>query len=142
MKSKSLITGGLLVVTLALTGNAATAANIASHKRVVRHAPAAARMVPPSDPFIAGFGSFMQSMFGGQMPVRYARSQPYRSQASTESPTVDTSASDAQSSLDAQAQAQQALNDENALNDSTAAAEAQNEAAQAAAIQTEINANN
>ena len=39
-------------------------------------------------------------------------------------------------------QAQQSLNDENALNDSTAAAEAQNEAAQAAAIQTEINANN
>src|SRR5258708_8625995 len=146
MKWKSLITGGLLVVTLALTGNAARATNIASHKHVVRHAPAAARMVPPSDPFIAGFGSFMQSMFGGQMPVRYARSQPYRSQASTESfdsaATVDTSASDAQSALDAQAQAQQSLNDENALNDSTAAAEAQNEAAQAAAIQTEINANN
>jgi hypothetical protein len=34
------------------------------------------------------------------------------------------------------------MNDENALNASTAVAEAQNEAAQAAAIQTEINANN
>lgn len=146
MKSKSLIAGGLLVASLALAGNAAMAANIAGRKHIVRHAPPAARMVQPSDPFIAGFGSFVQSMFGGQMPVRNARSQPYRSSGPTESfgsaPTVDTSASDAQSALDAQVQAQQALNDENTLNDSTAAAEAQNEAAQAAAIQTEINANN
>jgi hypothetical protein len=146
MKSKSLIAGGLLVASLALEGNAAMAANIASHKHIVRHAPATARMVQPSDPFIAGFGPFMQSMFGGQMPVRYAGSRPDRSSGPTESfnsgPTVDTSASDAQSALDTQVQAQQALNDENALNDSMAAAEAQNEAAQAAAIQTEINANN
>jgi hypothetical protein len=34
------------------------------------------------------------------------------------------------------------MNDSNALNASTVAAEAQNEAAQAAAIQTKINANN
>jgi hypothetical protein len=140
MKSKSLIARGLLVASLALAGNAAMAGNIASHKHIVRHAPAAVRTVQPSDPFIAGLGSFMQSMFGGQMPVRYARSQLYRSSGPTESfdgaPTVDTSASDAQ------VQSQQALDDENALNDSVAAAEAQNEAAQAAAIQTEINANN
>ena len=138
MKSKSLIAGGLLVASLALAGNAAMAANIASHKHIVRHAPAAARMVQPSAPFIASFGLFMQSMFGSQMPVRYARSQPSGSSGPAESfdsaPAVDNSASDAQ------VQAQQTLNDENALNDSVA--EAQNEAAQAAAIQTEINANN
>jgi hypothetical protein len=39
-------------------------------------------------------------------------------------------------------QAIQQMNDENALNSSMQAAEQQNEAAQAAAIQTEINANN
>jgi hypothetical protein len=143
MKSKSLITGGVMVASLALTGNAAMAANITSHKHIVRHTPV--RMAQPGDPFVAGFGPFMQSMFGRQISVRDARSQTSRSSGSTETfdgaPTIDSRATDAQIAIDEQVQAQQALDNENALNASMAAAEAQNEAAQAAAIQTEINAN-
>ena len=149
MKSRSLITAGLLVTSLALTGNAAMAANTATHKYVIRHTPAAARVAQhlPRDQFGADLGQFIQSMLGGGFPVRYARSSPaYRSSAASESfnspAAVDTSSNDKQAASDAQVQAQQSLDDENALNASTAAAEAQNEAAQAAAIQTEINANN
>jgi hypothetical protein len=147
---KSLITAGLLVASLALTGNAAMAANTATHKYVSRHTPAVARVAQhlPRDQFGAGLGQFIQSMFGGGLPVRYARSsRSYPSSAASgesfDSPAaVDTSSNDEQAASDAQVQAQQSLDNENALNASTAAAEAQNEAAQAAAIQTEINANN
>ena len=54
---------------------------------------------------------------------------------------IDNSASDA-AAASAAAAAQQSLNDENALTASMAAAEQQNEAANAAALQTEINARN
>jgi hypothetical protein len=146
---KSLMTTGLLVASLALSGNAAIAANSAPHKHVSRYAsmPTHVTQRLPRDPFGADLGQFIQSMFGGGVPMRYARSQPsYRASGASESfdnsPSVDTSSNDAQAASDAQVQAQQALDNENALNASMAAAEAQNEAAQAAAIQTEINANN
>jgi hypothetical protein len=146
---KSLITTGLLVASLALSGNAAMAANTAPHKHINRYAPMAAHVAQrlPRDQFGADLGQFIQSMFGGGVPIRYARSQrSYRSSGASESfdnsPSVDSGSNDAQAASDAQVQAQQSLDDENALNASTAAAEAQNEAAQAAAIQTEINANN
>jgi hypothetical protein len=145
----SLMTTGLLVASLALSGNAAMAANTAPHKHVRRYAPMASHVTQrlPRDQFGADLGQFIQSMFGGGVPMRYARSQrSYRSSRTSESfdnsPSVDTSSNDAQAASDAEVQSQQALDDENALNASTAAAEAQNEAAQAAAIQTEINANN
>jgi hypothetical protein len=146
---KSLMTTGLLVASLALSGNAAMAANTAPHKHVNRYAPMPSHVIQrlPRDQFGADLGQFIQSMFPGGVPMRYARSQPsYRSSGASESfdnsPSIDTSSSDAQAASDAEVQAQQALDNENALNASTAAAEAQNEAAQAAAIQTEINANN
>lgn len=146
---KSLITTGLLVASLALSGNAAMAAGTATHKSAIRHVPAAARLAqrPPRDQFEGGLAPFFQAMFGAGLPVRYARSQPsYRSSGTTESfdssPSIDSSATDAQVANDAEVQAIQSMNDSNALNASMAAAEAQNEAAQAAAIQTEINANN
>jgi hypothetical protein len=146
---KSLIIGGLLVASLALTGNAAMAANTATHQYVIRHRPAAARVAQhlPRDQFGAGLGQFIQSMFGGGLPLRYARSsRSYPSSAASgesfNSPAaVDTSSNDEQAALNAQVQAQQALDNENALNASVAAAEAQNEAAQATAIQ-QMNANN
>jgi hypothetical protein len=138
---KSLITGGLLVASLALTGSTAMAANIPVHK----HAPAVRHLVQrlPQGQANGDIGQFFQSIFGGQ-PVQYSRLTARASRQSPgsydsspsydNSPAVDTSSADAQ--------AMQSMNDENALNASTAAAEAQNEAAQAAAIQTEINANN
>jgi hypothetical protein len=156
---KSLITKAVLVASLALVGNAAMAANLPAHKyaRVVHHARAIAPRLPNGQ-FNADIGQFIQSMFGGG-PVQYSRltqdamrARPsHRSAGSTDwspsydsSPAVDTSSSgtDTQAASDAANQAIQSMNDENALNASTAAAEAQNEAAQAAAIQTEINANN
>jgi hypothetical protein len=156
---KSLITRAVLIASLALGGNAAMAANLPAHKyaRVIPHAHAVAPRLPGGQ-FNADIGQSMQSMFGGG-PVQYSRltqnamrARPsYRSSGSSDwspsydsSPPIDTSSAgtDAQAASDAANQAMQSLNDENALNASTAAAEAQNDAAQAAAIQTEINANN
>jgi hypothetical protein len=117
------------------------AANIPAHK----HAPAVRHLVQrlPAGQPNGDIGQFFQSIFGGG-PVQYSRLTARASRQSPgsydsspsydNSPAVDTSSADAQ--------AMQSMNDENALNASTAAAEAQNEAAQAAAIQTEINANN
>jgi hypothetical protein len=146
---KSLITGGLLVASLALIGNTAMAATLPVHK----HAPVARHIVQrlPQRQINGDIGQFFQSIFGGQ-PVQYSRLTARASRQSPgsydpsydSSPAIDTSSAgtDAQAASDAEAQAMQSTNDENALNASTAAAEAQNDAAQAAAIQTEINANN
>jgi len=153
---KSLITGAVLLASLALTGNTAMAANIPAHK----YTPAVRHVVPhpPRGPLNADIGQFIQSMFGGG-PVQYsglvrdamrARSSG-RSSGSYDwspshdsSPAVDTSsaASDSQAASDAEAQAIQSMNDTNATNASVAAAEAANDAANAATLQTEINANN
>jgi hypothetical protein len=156
---KSLVTKAVLIASLALGGNAAMAAHLPAHKtaRVVPHAHAVAQRLP-SGQFNADIGQFFQSVFGGEA-VQYSRltqdtmrARPSRRSAGStdwspsydSSPAIDTSSSgtDAQAASDAANQAIQSMNDENALNASTAAAEAQNEAAQAAAIQTEINANN
>ena len=147
---KSFITGGLLVASLALIGNTAMAATLPAHK----HAPVVRHIVQrlPQSQTNGDIGQFFQSIFGGQ-PVQYSRltarasrqSQgSYGSPSYDSSPAVDTSSAstDAQAASDAEVQAIQSMNDENALNASTAAAEAQNDAAQAAAIQTKINANN
>ena len=155
---KSFITNAILIASLALGGNAAIAANLPAHKigRTRPHTHAAVRVVPrlPGDQYNADIGSFFQSMFGGQAPASRLTQNMTRAQRRSagssdwssydSSPAVDTSSSgtDAQAASDAEVQAIQSMNDENALNASTAAAEAQNEAAQAAAIQTEINANN
>jgi hypothetical protein len=144
---RSLVTTAILVASLALGGNAAMAANLPAHK-YVRANPHTHAVAPRQ--FNADIGQFVQSMFGGA-PVRYSRVARDTRRAAPSysgysdwtpsydsSPTVDTSAADAAAS-DA---AIQALNDENALNASIAAAEAQNDAANAATLQTEINANN
>jgi hypothetical protein len=148
---KSLITGGLLVASLALIGNTAMAATLPAHK----HAPVVRHIVQrlPQGQSNGDIGQFFQSIFGGQpmqysrLTARASRQSPgsyYSSPSYDSSPAVDSSSAgtDAQAASDAETQAIQSMNDENALNASTAAAEAQNDAAQAAAIQTEINANN
>ncbi len=154
LKIRSLIPCGMIVASLALSGNAIAAdANVKSapahshHARVVTHAAprrhyAAARQ--PDD-----FGQFIQSLFGGGWTVRTSRGDAGSDAGSYDwSPSVDTSvptdngAAAAQAASDAEVQAIQQMNDENALNASMAAAEQQNDAANAAALQTEINAGN
>lgn len=147
MKSKSLTTGALLVASLVLTGNAAMARPV--HHYVAPRAPVA----PYAAPFGGDIGQIFQSMLGG-VPAQYQgvvrnamRGRPGRGSqdsygsAPDPSPSYDTP-SPAIDNSNEEAQAIQSMNDENALNASMAAAEQQNEAAQAAAIQTEINANN
>jgi hypothetical protein len=164
---KSLITRAVLIASLASTGNAAIAANITAHHttRVVAHARPAVHAVPRTrNQFNADFGQFIQSMLGGG-PVAYsrlvqdameARPSSSRSQGSSQgssdwsppsydsSPAIDESsaASESQAASDAENQAIQSMNDTNAMNASMAAAEAANDAANAAALQTEINAGN
>ena len=142
---KSLITKGLLVASLVLTANAAMAANIQTHKHplAIRHV--VSRPLPAQPD--TDIGQLFQSLFSGGLPVQYAGRSSHRSSGFSSgspsydsSPSVDTSSAASDSSQ--AASDMQSLNDENALNASTAEAEQQNEAAQAAAIQTEINANN
>jgi hypothetical protein len=166
--TKSLIRSGLIVASLALAGSGAMAAGAKVHHgpRVVHvthpHATArtAARYRQP--PFAGNndLGQFIEGFFGGVVPQPYAGlmassaaraslshrgSGRYVSSPSYDnSPTIDTSSAgtDAQAASDQEVQQMQQMNDENALNASMAAAEQQNEAAQATAIQTEINAGN
>jgi hypothetical protein len=151
---KSLITKGILIASLALTGSTAMAASSATARA---HAPvhvAAPRVL--RNPVNANLGSFIQSMLGGGFPqysglIQNAMRAPAsrRSPGSYDwSPAYDPSfgansaATDSQAASDAENQAIQSMNDTNAMNASMAAAEQANDAAKAAAIQTEINANN
>jgi hypothetical protein len=97
-------------------------------------------------------GQFIQGMLGGG-PVPYANlaRDAERMHGSSggsyaySAPSYDNSApvttgNDAQLAADAENQAIQQMNDTNALTASMAAAEAQNDAANAATLQTEINA--
>jgi len=160
---KSLMTAGLLIVSLALTGNAAMAANTQVHTATkpvhVTQPRVAARAavrrpyayVPGPMPF--DIGQFIQGMLGGPLPPQYAQivqnamreSASHRSSGSYDfspsSPTVDVDNSQSQAAIDASDQAiqqeDQSLQD---LDASVAAAEQQNDAANAAALQTDINA--
>jgi hypothetical protein len=147
---KSSITRAVVIASLALTGNAAMAANMPAHKYVshISHAHAGVRVasrLPYGQPQ-ADIGQFIQSMFGGGFPMQYssrrARGSQDWSPSYDSSPAIDTSSAgtDAQAASDAESQAIQSMNDTNALNASMAAAEAQNDAANAATLQTEINA--
>jgi hypothetical protein len=165
---KAFITTGLLAASLALTGHAAMAARPAnpiprapqvSHARVA-YAPVygaprvAARGYAPCNQLGLDIRQFIQGMLGGgpvpyanlirdvqRMPVSRGSSGSSYAPSYNNSPTVDTSSAAAsQTSSDDENQAIQQMNDENALNASMAAAEQQNDAANAATLQTEINA--
>jgi hypothetical protein len=141
---KLLIARTVLIAALALTGNAAMAANTPAHKLVRAHAVRVAPRLAYRQQ--ADLGQFIQSMFGGGWPAQYSSRRAAGSRDSSpsydSSPAVDTSSAgtDAQVASDAESQAIQSMNDSNALNASTAAAEAANDAANAATLQTEINA--
>jgi hypothetical protein len=162
---RSLIPSGLIIAALAFTGTSAMAADShvnksapaahVSHARTAVHV-AARRRVPRAQ-FNADLGQFIQSMLGGGWPVQYTNLMrdalrapaSHRSSGSYDwspSPSYDNSfaassaASDSQAASDAENQAIQQMNDTNALTASMAAAEQQNDAANAATLQTEINA--
>jgi len=163
--TKSLASSGFIVVLLALNGGAATAANLPVHKAAakaqVSHARPAVRVAAqrrqaPAQPNF-DIGQFIQSALGGRLPPQYARivqnavreSASHGSSGSYDSwylpsdnsPAVDVDTSQSQAAIDASDQAiQQMDQDLQQLDASTAAAEAQNDAANAATLQTEINA--
>jgi hypothetical protein len=171
LKTTSLISTGLIVASLALTGSAAMAANLPVHNAAaITHVvhPRIAHVVArrPGLPAQPGFdvGGFIQAMFGGSLPPQYtqivqnalrgAASHKYAGSAGSArdtggydptfdspSPPVEVDNSQSQAAIDASDQAMQ--QEDQSLQDmdaSIAAAEQQNDAANAAAVQTDINA--
>lgn len=146
---KSVIPYSLVIASLVMSGLTASEAHAAAaHAKtakpahvvthVVRRRAAPAEQIDP-------VAQFFQGLFGGAPVVRTARSRADESEYVADSPTYDTSApassnNDAQAASDAEVQAIQQMNDENALNASMQAAEEQNDEANAATLQTEINA--
>jgi hypothetical protein len=126
---KSILPYGLVIASLALSGGAmATEAHAKTAKpaHAVTHV-ARRRAAPAQQPdFVA---QFFQGLFPSMEQPTYETSPPDNS-----------AAADAQAASDAEVQAIQQMNDTNALNASMAAAEQQNDAANAATLQTEINA--
>jgi hypothetical protein len=145
--TKSIVPYGLVVAALVLFGVTASEAHAAAvHAKpahVVTHV-ARRHAVPMQQ--IDPVAQFFQGLFGAPPVMRTARGRSGASEyVPDDSPTYDaspavSSSNDAQAASDAEVQAIQQLNDENALNASMQAAEQQNEAANAAALQTEINA--
>jgi|HubBroStandDraft_6_1064221.scaffolds.fasta_scaffold141248_2 hypothetical protein len=166
--TKSLVSSGFIVFSLALNGGAATAANLPVHKGATAaqvthaHAPVhvATHRRAPTAQLNFDVGQFVQAMLGGPLPPQYAQivrnamkesaSHRYAGSSDTSgyspsydspSPTVDVDNSLSQAAIDASDQAMQQEDQAlQQLDDSIAAAEAQNDAANAATIQTEINA--
>jgi hypothetical protein len=143
---KSIVPYGLVVGTLILSGTMASEANAAAlHTKTTKPAHAVThvvrRHVVPAR--IDPVAQFFQDPFGDAPIVRTARGHAGEGYVA-DSPTYDTSTpvtnNDAQAASDAEVQAMQQLNDENALNASMQAAEEQNDEANAATLQTEINA--
>lgn len=150
---RSIVPYGLVVASLVLSGVTASEAHAADvHAKT--HRPAhmvthvARRHVAPAQQQPDFIGQFFQGLFGGPQVAtmgRGSRSEQGQYVGSDDSPTYDTSpppSDDSQASVDAEVQAIQQMNDENALNASMQAAEQQNDAANAATLQTDINANN
>ena len=161
-KSKSIVSGILIAASLAFTGTTAMAATThktaaTTHVVHTRHV-AAAKRGPVGGYFGVGPGIDVGQLIGtmlGMVPPQYAgivRSATRQAAShetygdydpSFDSPAaatpIDNSASDAAAAA-AAAASEQDLNDSMALTASMAAAEQENDAANAAALQTEINA--
>jgi hypothetical protein len=163
---KSLIPSAMIVVSLAFSANAFAADSHAgtgtttAHARVATHAAAkhvvtrnvVAKHILPHRTYAvapqpANLGQIIQALFGGGFAVQVARGTAGASEVTPSddysTTTVTSPAFDAaQASVDAsdENEAIQSMNDSNALNASMAAAEEQNDAANAATLQTEINA--
>jgi hypothetical protein len=152
---RSSITTAIAAGSLLLTVNAAMAASpanpIPQHVRAPQYV--AARPASARNQLNVDVAQFIRGMLGGG-PIPYAnlvrdvRAMPASggSYDSSYSPSYDTSvpassaASDAQAASDEENQAIQETNDTNALTASMAAAEEENDEANAATLQTEINA--
>jgi hypothetical protein len=146
---KSIVPYSLVIASLILSGVTASEAHAATaHARTAKPAHAVThvvrrRAVPAQQ--VDPVAQFFQGLFGGVPIMRTARSRADEGQYVADSPTYDTSppvgsSNDAQAASDAEVQAIQQMNDENALNASMQAAEEQNDEANAATLQTEINA--
>jgi hypothetical protein len=160
---KSSITMVIVAGSLLLTANAAMAVSPANpvpqHARTA-YAPAlqrvAARRLTPNNQLNVDISQFISGMLGGG-PVPYANlvrdvrgmrgtgtaagsdySAAFDTPVDTSVP--DSGAAAAQAASDAEVQAIQSMNDTNAMTASMAAAEEQNDEANAATLQTEINA--
>jgi hypothetical protein len=150
---KSVVPYSLVIASLVMSGVTASEAHAAAaHARaakpehvvthVVRRRAAPVEQIDP-------VAQFFQGLFGGVPVMRTARGRTNESEYVADSPTYDTFASsydssasssnDAQAASDAEVQAIQQMNDENALVASMQAAEEQNDEANAATLQTEIN---
>jgi hypothetical protein len=147
---KSIVPYSLVIASLVLSGITASEAHAAAaHAKtakparvvthVVRRRAAPAQQIDP-------VAQFFQGLFGGAPVVRMARGRADEGDYVADSPTYDTSApvddgaAAEQAASDAEVQAIQQMNDENALTASMQAAEEQNDEANAATLQTEINA--
>jgi hypothetical protein len=159
---KSVIVTGMLAASLALTANTAMAVSPANPipngapGSYARPAAQFATRVPRlCGQFNVDIAQFIQGMLGGAVVpygnlIRDVRNMPASrgSSGSSYSPSYDYSsgaptgcpACDAQAASDQEVQEIQQMNDTNALTASMAAAEEQNDAANAATLQTEINA--
>jgi hypothetical protein len=159
---KSVIITGMLAASLALTADAAMAVSPANpipnsgSGSYARPAAQFAMRAPQSrGQFNVDIAQFIQGMLGGgAVPygnlIRDVRNLPVSrgSSDSSYAPSYDYSsaapagcpACDAQAASDQEAQEIQQMNDTSALTASMAAAEEQNDAANAATLQTEINA--
>jgi hypothetical protein len=144
---KSLVRSGIVVASLALAGNLFAASGpvvksarpaSVSHAHVVARRPAAQQADP--------LAQFFQGLFGGGLAVRIAGggssgSYDWSPSYDYSSPAVEVDNSQSQAAIDASDQAMQ--QEDQSLQDldaSIAAAEQQNDAANAATLQTEINA--
>jgi hypothetical protein len=157
---RSSITAAIAAGSVLVTVNAAMAMSpanpIPQHARA-EYAPAVHRVatqrLTPNNQLNVDIAQFVRGMLGGG-PVPYGNLvRDVRNMRGTgtyegpdySSPTYDTSVPDsgaaaAQAASDAEVQAIQSMNDTNAQTASMAAAEAENDEANAATLQTEINA--
>jgi hypothetical protein len=147
--TKSLLRCGVIVTSLALATNAFAADIPIPHPAAAAHVThsVVARNQRPAFVHPAGIGQLFQGLFGLPIPVTVGSARDTGGYDPTfDSPTYDSSAVDvdnsqSQAAIDASDQAMQ--QEDQSLQDldaSVAAAEQQNDAANAATLQTELNA--
>ena len=145
--TKSLLCCGVIVTSLALATNAFAADIPVPHPAAAAHVAhrVVARNQRPAFVQPAGIGQLFQGLFGLPIPVTVGSARDTGGYDPTfDSPTssaVDVDNSQSQAAIDASDQAMQ--QEDQSLQDldaSIAAAEQQNDAANAAALQTDINA--
>ena len=146
--TKSLLRCGVIVTSLALATNAFAADIPIPHPAAAAHVThrVVARNQRPAFVQPTGIGQLFQGLFGLPIPVTVTAGAAsdtggYDPTFDSPSPTVDVDNSQSQAAIDASDQAMQ--QEDQSLQDmdaSVAAAEQQNDAANAAAVQTDINA--